>query len=87
MLKLGAQRTSCASGRPSTHLHLTNVGSFVVETLEQGRDTEETPNPVMYDVSDSFAIRCEPNLQSTVNIMIDGRDSEGGCTHILPDHA
>lgn len=49
------------------YLHLANIGPFIVEAFEERRDTEEAPNPVVHHVSDTFAVRRESDLQSTIS--------------------
>lgn len=48
------------------YLHLANIGSFVVESLEERRDAEEAADPVVHDVPNAFAVRRESNLHSLI---------------------
>lgn len=44
------------------YLHLANVCPFIVEALEERRNAEEAPHPVVDEISNAFAIRRESDL-------------------------
>lgn len=65
----------------STHLHLANIGPFVIETLEERGDTEETPHPVVHKVSDAFAVGRKSDLVASKK-MTKGAGAKRSLTYV-----
>lgn len=73
-------RNILATTKLINYLHFADVGSFIVQALEEGRDTEEAPNPVVHNVSNAFAIRCKSNLYPTEREANGSWNTEQGCS-------